>query len=154
MLYCNNVVALELNSSVDALKEVNATVGRLLSLTQSLQMQLDNLTNQVDQLRRDCTSSPGVPAEVCSNIPTLSYTVNVNYDVVRSVHVYICYNIICLFVCVCVCVYACVCVRMCMRVCTCVCMHVCACVCVCVCVRVCACVCVCACVYVCTCVCH
>ena len=111
MLYCNNVfIALELNSSVDALKEVNVTVGRLLSLTQSLQMQLDNLTNQVDQLQRDCT---GVPAAVCNNIPTLSYTVNVNYGVV-SVHAYICYYYYYYYYCVCVhvcaCVRACVCV--------------------------------------------
>ena len=79
---------LELNSSVDALKEVNVTVGRLLSLTQSLQIQLNNLTNQVEQLRSDCTFSPGVPAAICSNIPTLSYRVNVDYSVVRSVHQY------------------------------------------------------------------
>ena len=84
VLYCNNTFAgLELNSSVDALIQVNATVGRLLSLTRSLQMQLNNLTDQVEQLRSDCT---GVPAEVCGSIPSVSYTVNVDYGVVRSVH--------------------------------------------------------------------
>lgn len=63
------------------------TIGRLLSLTQSLQTQLDNLTNQVERLRSDCTSAgPGVPTGVCNNIPTLSYTVTVDYGVVRNVH--------------------------------------------------------------------
>ena len=107
LLHCSVLLCftgLELNSSIDALIQVNMTVGRLLSLTQQLQMELNNLTNQVTQLQGECSRAvPPVPPSVCDSIPTLSYTVTVNYSVVRSVCV-------CVRACVCVGVGVCVCV--------------------------------------------
>ena len=75
-------VGSELNSSISALIQVNMTVGRLLTLTQRLEMELNNLTNQLTQLQDGCRDA-AVSASVCDSIPTLSYTVNVNYSVVR-----------------------------------------------------------------------
>ena len=60
--------------------QVNATVGRLVTLTQRLRTELDNLTDQVEQLRSGCNAAS---LAVCNRIPMIRYTVNVNYDVVR-----------------------------------------------------------------------
>ena len=91
-MLCYAFSNLELNSSIDGLMQVNATVGRLLASTQRLQMELGNLTDQVEQLRSDCNAAS---LTVCGRIPVITYTVNVNYNVVRiCMHymVYQCYH--------------------------------------------------------------
>lgn len=57
---------------------------RLLGLSEKLEMELNNLTNQITKLWTDCAIAR-LPEEVCDGIPTVSYTVTVNYSVVRSV---------------------------------------------------------------------
>ena len=91
-MLCYAFSNLELNSSIDGLMQVNATVGRLLASTQRLQMELGNLTDQVEQLRSGCNAAS---LTVCGSIPVITYTVNVNYNVVRiCMHymVYQCYH--------------------------------------------------------------
>lgn len=72
---------LELNESINALTQVNATVGQLVILTRMLEMELNNLSNQVMQLRTECSNN-NIPATICESIPNVSYRVNVDYTVV------------------------------------------------------------------------
>ena len=67
------------------------TVVMLVTLTQMLQMELNDITNQTATLRTSCLASttPGVNA-VCGLIPTTSYTVSVDYSAVRVVCVHTC----------------------------------------------------------------
>lgn len=60
------------------------TVRTLVDLTQTFQMELDNITAQTTALNTDCLSS-SVPTAACSNIPTTSYMVELNYSAVVRV---------------------------------------------------------------------
>ena len=72
--------ALELNASIDALIQVNTTVVQLEMLTETLQMELDNITNLTTELMTMCSETPGVLSTVCDVIPNISYAVVVDYS--------------------------------------------------------------------------
>ena len=108
----------ELDASIDALVQVNMTVGRLVLLTQMLQTELNNITTQTTALSTTCSTTPGVPPTACSAIPTTSYTVFIDYSAVSVVCV-------CVHACACVCVCVCACVRVCVCVCVCTCVDAC-----------------------------
>ena len=91
----------ELNTSIDALVEVNATVVDLVMLTQRLQTELDDITNQTTELNMACinasSSNPALNSTVCDAIPTTSYNVIIDYSAVS-----ILLECACLYVCVCI----------------------------------------------------
>ena len=101
----------ELNTSIDALEQVNATVVDLLGLTQRLQTELNNITDQTVALNMSCraaASNNSALTTFCNMIPNTSYNVIVDFSAVSTV-----------FECVCmsVCVHVCLCVRLCASVC-------------------------------------
>ena len=77
---------LELNASIDALEEVNTTVVELVTLTDILQMELDDITNQTTELMTMCSETPGVLSTVCDMIPNISYAVVVDYSTVSILY--------------------------------------------------------------------
>ena len=78
--YCIMFASLELNASIDALIQVNTTVVQLEMLTETLQMELDNITNQTTELMTMCSETTGVLSTVCNMIPNISYAVVVDYS--------------------------------------------------------------------------
>ena len=101
---------LELDESIVALQQVNETVVQLVTLTDRLQMELDNITAQTVALNSSCataaTTNPNLTL-VCSTIVVTPYMVVINYtDVsVLCVYMHACDKKLCM--CVCVCVRAC-----------------------------------------------
>ena len=89
---------LELNASIDALVQVNMTVIQLVTLTQRLQIELNDITTQTTILKTTCSATPGVLPTVCNMIPTTSHTVIVDYSTV-SVYVIVCVILVCLYMC-------------------------------------------------------
>jgi len=71
---------IELNASIDALVDVNTTVVQLEMLTEILQWELDNITDQTTDLMTMCSQVSNVTTAVCSTIPNISYTVAVDYS--------------------------------------------------------------------------
>ena len=98
--YCYNhsFTYLELNESIEALQQVNVTVVRLVVLTERLQRELDDITNQTIALQMDCLMNGTIPNVTCNMIPIQSYTVVVDYRAVSA-----CVLCLCLCICVCVC---------------------------------------------------
>ncbi|XP_065919098.1 prominin-1-A-like [Dysidea avara] len=76
-------LATDLNNSINALRLVNSTVVKLLSLTQRLQTELNGVTAMLQALQTSCVAAGG--GSTCNSIPTESYTVTVNYTVVEDV---------------------------------------------------------------------
>ena len=70
----------ELNASIDALVDVNATVVQLEMLTEILQLELDNITDQTTDLMTMCSQVSNVTTAVCNIIPNISYTIAVDYS--------------------------------------------------------------------------
>ena len=52
---------------------MNATVVELVTLTDILQMELNDITNQITELMTMCSEIPGVLSTVCDMIPNISY---------------------------------------------------------------------------------
>ena len=99
---------LELNASIDALVEVNTTVVQLVTLTQRLQVELNDIANQTTALRTMCSAASGALPAFCDMIiPSVSYTVVVNYSDVSALCLATCMS-----ACTCVCASMCICVHM------------------------------------------
>ena len=78
--YWSVLLYIELNASIDALVDVNATVVQLEMLTEILQLELDNITDQTTDLMTMCSQVSNVTTVVCNIIPNISYTVAVDYS--------------------------------------------------------------------------
>lgn len=101
---------LELDESIVALQQVNETVVRLVDLTDRLQMELDDITNQTMELSTNCTMRANATANpsltvVCNRINVTSYMVVIDY---ANVSVLCVYMHACLYICVCIHAWVCV----------------------------------------------
>jgi len=67
------VFTVDLNNSITSLQLVNVTVVKLQNLTQSLQMELDNLSVMLQTLETSCRNAR--ISINCTAIPTQSYSV-------------------------------------------------------------------------------
>ena len=62
---------------------MNTTVGQLVTLTQMLQIELNDIATQITALRTMCSAASGALPAFCNMIiPSVSYTVVANYSAV------------------------------------------------------------------------